>query len=452
LSQLAAAAKARHESGMKLQLSSKLYSSLSLLVFALLAASPSMAADLAVPTKPIADLVEEPVAFTWAGRYSGLGAGLVYAPINVERGGRTSKGTLGDLHSEAPGSSGFMINGYNFQSGNWVYGIDTETTVHEAKDRFDVGGPNAGLADYVISNGVRGRVGYAFGRFLPFVALGVSQLGLAVRSTIADTDGEYKSMIGFQAGIGADYAWNDWLVTRLEYVYSRFGSDGFRFNGGTSDVSIDSHAIRVALIIKDNGRADGQSGPDGFRQRQGFYAGRSIGYTLGQAKLSDGLTATYEPQGFETGGFAGYDMKLGEFLLGAEVNGSMSYAAGKDGTAPNRIDNRRLWQADARVRLGYQIGRFTPYVAGGFSLEQWDFRRENVFGAGRDTSDQAMHYGAIGAAGVDVEITRQIFGRAEYAYTHYMPQRADFDLAGGKAKHELQNHTFKLGVGFWLTD
>jgi outer membrane immunogenic protein len=420
--------------------------------FLAVSAVPALAADLAVPAKPQTLPMEEPVAFTWAGRYAGFGAGLVYAPMRVERGGNRSSTNLGAEGTKVPGSSGFIINGYNFQSGNWVYGIEGEIAVHEAKGDFDKNGTNAGLGDYVVSNGVRGRVGYAFGRFLPFVAVGLTQLGLAVRSDINSSDGEYRSMLGLQAGVGADYAWNDWLVTRLEYVYSHFGEQGFRFNGGRSDVSLDSHAVRVAIIIKENGRAEGTAGSDGFRQREGFYFGRNVGYTMGDAQLSDGLDIGYTPQGFETGVFGGYDMRFGSLILGAEIGGTMSFAEGKGGTAPDRIDNRRLWQAEGRAKVGYQIGRFTPYVAGGFTLEQWDFRREDVFGNGRDTTDQAMHYGAIAAVGVDVEFTPRIFGRAEYAYSFYAPQRANFGLAGGKAEHELQNHTFRLGLGMWLTD
>lgn len=60
---------------------------------------------------------------------------------------------------------------------------------------------------------LRGRVGYAFGRFMPYATAGV-----------AFVDGDHNSGSGTAMGIGAEYAFTPGISGRLEYLSLDTGS------------------------------------------------------------------------------------------------------------------------------------------------------------------------------------------------------------------------------------
>ncbi len=76
---------------------------------------------------------------------------------------------------------------------------------------------------------LRARAGYAFGRFLPYVTLGV-----------AFVDGDTTSSTGSVKGIGAEYAFQPGLSGRLEYVSMDTGT------GRNDDTSI----LRAGLSVR----------------------------------------------------------------------------------------------------------------------------------------------------------------------------------------------------------
>jgi outer membrane immunogenic protein len=103
------------------------------------------------------------------------------------------------------------------------------TFAHTTKDNIPI--------DYKLSESwvfrARGRVGYAMGSFLPFVAGGVSvtkaTLDLSVSSpnfphpgmTIY-TVGASRTLPGFNIGAGVDWAVTQNIILRAEYIYDRY--------------------------------------------------------------------------------------------------------------------------------------------------------------------------------------------------------------------------------------
>ncbi len=104
----------------------------------------------------------------------------------------------------------------------------------------------------------------------------------------------------------------------------------------------------------------------------GAYMGVQAGYGWGKAKYispEDGQSASPRPDGFLGGIYGGYNHQFAnDFVLGIEgdVNISDSDGVSLFGPWPAFDSKFELkWSGAARIRLGYAVGRFLPFVAGG---------------------------------------------------------------------------------------
>jgi len=143
----------------------------SLLLTTALATLPTLAsaADLMVKAPPRA--VEMP--FSWAGAYVGLHAGIA--------GFKQFADSSGDKH----GTGGVVgvHGGYNWQSGNIVYGIEGDIGYSTAAANYD----HSTQLDTIAS--IRGRLGLAFGRVLVYGTGGVAWTHWSFASSATDTRG-----------------------------------------------------------------------------------------------------------------------------------------------------------------------------------------------------------------------------------------------------------------------
>ncbi|MBR0797908.1 carbohydrate porin [Bradyrhizobium jicamae] len=172
------------------------------------------AADLAVKS-PVANTV-----YNWTGFYVGghfgygdgsLGPGTNLLPAQGVFFPRSTTGALG----------GFQA-GYNHQFSNRVVlGVEADATFPDALDlvRRPTTSFNTSL-DYVGT--VRGRIGYAFGSWMPYVTGGFAWGHSAVRVNDAagnaiSEPGLYHT--GWTAGAGAEFALSGNWTAKLEYDY-----------------------------------------------------------------------------------------------------------------------------------------------------------------------------------------------------------------------------------------
>lgn len=191
-------------------------------------------------------------AFSWTGGYVGgqIGYGWGKSRFN-------NSDFAGNLKPD--GFLGGVYAGYNFDLGNnVVLGVDGDVTYNNLKDSEseDFGGLIVGAQSKLRWSGaVRARAGYAVDRFLPFVTGGVA-FGSVKNSAYLDVVGvesfsasQTKTLTGWTAGAGVDYAATDNLIVRLEYRYTDYGrkdfsasNEVFSFNTGnkfkTSDVRL----------------------------------------------------------------------------------------------------------------------------------------------------------------------------------------------------------------------
>ena len=216
-----------------------------------LASTSAYAADAVIeePPAPVAVYQEVPI-FTWTGGYVGLQGGGLWSDSSVS--GDPDIGVFGDNFNG--GLFGVYV-GYNWQTGPWVIGAEgdfngvwndetfTINTQRFGDQNVDVG------SDYLAS--LRARVGYAFDRTLIFATGGVAftqfsaeGAGDAFEDDFLDTDQTYT---GWTVGAGAEYAFTNNWIGRLEYRYYDFSNQTFDDFG---DVELETNTVTVGVAYK----------------------------------------------------------------------------------------------------------------------------------------------------------------------------------------------------------
>jgi len=81
-----------------------------------------------------------------------------------------------------------------------------------------------------LSGAVRARAGYAIDRLMPYIAGGVAfgKIKNAIGSSVIDS-AQNKTLTGWTAGAGIDYAATDNVILRLEYRYTDYGKGNYSF-------------------------------------------------------------------------------------------------------------------------------------------------------------------------------------------------------------------------------
>lgn len=204
--------------------------------FALVAfAGAAHAADIIEqpPAPPAEPLPVAPIA-TWAGPYAGIALGY---------------GFSGKTETDAPapgneiGTDGFVGNGFagwNWQSGGFVYGVEGDVGYNGME------GSNAGVSsESGVDGSLRARLGLAAtDNLLIYGTAG----GAAERLKISDAAGsDTNTMFGWTAGVGADAKLTEQVFGRLEYRYTKYGSDDFNTGSGVQSVDDSNHKVLVGV-------------------------------------------------------------------------------------------------------------------------------------------------------------------------------------------------------------
>ncbi|WP_370677733.1 outer membrane protein [Pleomorphomonas sp. PLEO] len=186
--------------------------------------SPVAAADLPTPDAPEYPASLPSTAFDWSGLYVGAQAGYVINQIG-----------LTDSEDLKSGSFG-MFGGYNFVYSGVVVGVENDVNYNWSD------GETVGL-DW--DGSVRGRVGYAWDRVLFY-----GTAGLAAASGSVDLGRTKKEdiLVGWTAGVGAEYAITDNILARAEYRYSDFGS--VDFGGSIGEFKADQNKVSLGVAYK----------------------------------------------------------------------------------------------------------------------------------------------------------------------------------------------------------
>jgi outer membrane immunogenic protein len=198
---------------------------------AVAAATPSVAADLGPRPVYKGPAYVAPI-FTWTGFYVGVNAGYGFGK---------SDWNPGVSSFDANGALAGGTLGYNLQTGNFVWGIEGDF------DWSDMKGDSAGVETKVPWFGtVRGRIGYAFDRFLPYITGGAA-FGQVKMDTGAGTDDENR--IGWTVGAGVEWAFLANWSAKIEYLYADLGTASCNIAacGAGVDVSFKTNIVRAGI-------------------------------------------------------------------------------------------------------------------------------------------------------------------------------------------------------------
>ena len=229
----------------------------------LFVASPSIAAD--IPVRQAAPVVAAPI-FSWTGFYIGVHAG--YGGDQFEY-PFTILGVVGS--AELTSSGGFAGGqiGYNWQTGNWMFGVEADIAWSDIAGRISIaaGGANGTAGSELRWFGTaRGRMGYTWDRFMIYGTGGyaygnvrstatasAAAGGLVGLGGITFSNSEGKS--GWAAGGGFEYALAPNWSIKAEYLYLDFGRD-LIFSSPVFSISEETtvHTIKAGLNFRFAGR------------------------------------------------------------------------------------------------------------------------------------------------------------------------------------------------------
>jgi outer membrane immunogenic protein len=194
----------------------------------------ALAADLAVRRAPPPAYAPRVVAplYSWTGCYVGGNGGGIWAKTEWND---TRFGSFGD--STASGGLGGLQVGCNYQAGAWVFGVQGDYDWASAKTdntnvfltaNFPGFGPIVNHTEIKSIASVTGRVGYALDRFLVYGKGGGAWVRadhsfLVGGATVASSSDSSRG--GWTAGVGGEYAFNNWLTGFVEWDYYKFDND-----------------------------------------------------------------------------------------------------------------------------------------------------------------------------------------------------------------------------------
>jgi outer membrane immunogenic protein len=184
----------------------------------------------------------------------------------------------------------------------------------------------------------------------------------------------------------------------------------------------------------------------------GFYAGLNAGGMFGSTSAN--FAGPGGPGGFSGngGGFvggaqAGYSYLFGAVLLGGELDFQGStYAAGLNGGAgpgPVNATERTPWFSTMRLRAGYTVGSWMPYVTGG---AVWGQRTIDGGGPGTPFMSASNTYWTwtVGG-GVEAMLANRWSAKLEYLY---MGTPSTSLAPGINSSESTSSNLFRIGVNY----
>ena len=209
----------------------------------------SFTAQAADIPRPVYKGVRPVIAYyNWTGFYLGINGGYGFG-----------KSDWSAVPTASNKPKGYLIGGtvgYNYQVGSFVYGLEGDIDYADVKDSVACAPGitcetrNRWLATF------RGRVGYAFDRWLPYITGGgaYGNVRANVTAPVAGVTASASSnQLGWTVGAGLEYAFLSNWSAKIEYLYVDLGS----FDTGpapvVNNVSFKENIVRAGINYKFSG-------------------------------------------------------------------------------------------------------------------------------------------------------------------------------------------------------
>jgi outer membrane immunogenic protein len=187
---------------------------------------------------------------TWAGFYLGVNGGYGW-------GGGGDTFTYGADFTRAKPEGGFGGGqiGYNFQSGSFVYGVETDFQGGDIAD--SVTGDRYTSRERMDWFGTaRGRLGFSLGQALVYGTGGFAYGDVKQHAVLgADAFDNAGTRTGYTVGGGVEFKLAPSWSLKAEYQYLDFGSEKLSDSYGnlTSDLDTNFHTARIGLNYRFGG-------------------------------------------------------------------------------------------------------------------------------------------------------------------------------------------------------
>jgi len=189
----------------------------------------------------------------WSGGYLGAYAGAGLGQLDVKFDG------IHPADTDLDGFVGGGLAGWNLQVGGAVVGLEGDvgfsTQQGEIEGSVTLAPPDEPGTYYYTDRfykhweaHLRARVGWAFDELFVFAAGGLAVAGVEFGyQSIHDGsyDWESRTLFGWTAGAGADYALGEHFRLRFEYLYDDYG--GATYFDGRDDLDLTTHSLRLAV-------------------------------------------------------------------------------------------------------------------------------------------------------------------------------------------------------------
>jgi outer membrane immunogenic protein len=175
------------------------------------------AADLPHRQMPAKAVTYIAPPYNWTGFYVGINGGGGW-------GGRSSYSA--PFPSGSFDASGGLVGGtigYNWQMNQVVFGLEGDIDWSNIRGSTTCGATTCSLRNDWLGT-ARGRLGYGFDRFLPYVTGGAAFGN--IHNTIAGVGSADETRAGWTLGGGVEYGLNGPWTIKAEYLYVDLGSGG----------------------------------------------------------------------------------------------------------------------------------------------------------------------------------------------------------------------------------
>ena len=205
---------------------------------AVLASSAAFAADAvysydSVPAAPAVQAQQ----IDWTGAYVGVNAGYAGGKAKLS-------GGQGNIGATGSGFIGGAQAGYNFQSGQVVYGAETDIQYSDVKAEISGNGNAVGVKQKWVGT-TRARVGYTPTESVMVYGTGGVAYG-KVKGYVPGAS-ESKTKVGWAAGAGVEYAMDSNVTLKTEYLYTDLGKADIVPG---ADLKFNTHNVRAGVNYK----------------------------------------------------------------------------------------------------------------------------------------------------------------------------------------------------------
>ncbi len=191
-----------------------------------------------------AEIFDGSYTHNWAGIYAGVHGGGAWSDVDISRGSVSLPTTPGTSINDGSGSMFGILAGINFQSDQFVYGLEGDISFG------DVDGANAVLTNFDVNTigTIRARAGYAIDRILIFGTAGIGFAGSDGNETVGKDSNTHTA---FVYGGGVEVALTPQISVRGEYLRGNYNDQNYAFPLGlphTHTIDYDAEVLRAAVI------------------------------------------------------------------------------------------------------------------------------------------------------------------------------------------------------------